>query len=78
MDLGRKVQVPDYLSRYYESSIGPFVSLSDLPPEEAVALQEKIRREGEVFASQRKADYLTPRRALEGKVRELFAAGSIT
>jgi hypothetical protein len=64
--------IPDYLSHYYEADRGPFVSLSNLPPEEAELIQEQIRREGKVFASQRKADYLQIRRELEDQVRALF------
>jgi len=64
--------IPDFLSHYYEASQGPFRNLSDLPPDEAEVILEKIRQKGDVFASKRAEDYLDIRRGLEGKVRELF------
>jgi hypothetical protein len=67
--------VPDFLSHYYEASDGPFQNLSDLPLTEAEEILERIRQGGERrFASQRAADYLSMRRELEERVRELFIA----
>ncbi len=73
--------LPDFLSHYYEAYsgsyravAGPFRSLSDLPLEEAESIQEQIRRDGNRFASQRAADYLVVRRALEERIRALFIA----
>ena len=63
---------PDYLSHYYEAAIGPFVNLSDLPPDEAEVHLNRIRQVAQTFASQRSADYLTIRRQLEDEVRGLF------
>ncbi|MBN1963525.1 MAG: hypothetical protein JW910_02690 [Anaerolineae bacterium] len=68
------ITLPDFLSHYYERAHGPFCNLSDLPPDEAERLLETIRWRGDVFASQRSADYLTIRRGLEERVRELFIA----
>lgn len=65
---------PDYLIHYYEASGGPFQNLSDLPPEEAEAIQESIRKDGNRFASRRAADYLAVRRELEDRIRALFIA----
>lgn len=65
---------PDVLCHYYEFSRGPFRTLSDLPPEQAEAILDAIRREGAVFASRRAQDYLTVRIGLEEKVRRLFIA----
>ena len=64
--------LPEYLCHYFEKAVGPLVSLSDLPAEKAEALQERLRREGKVFASRRQAEYLGIRRGLERQIRELF------
>jgi hypothetical protein len=66
--------LPDFLSHYYEASAGPCRSLSDLPFDAAEAIQERIRSEGNRFASQRAADYLAVRRELEERIRALFVA----
>ncbi len=66
--------LPDFLSHTYERDRGPFRSLSDLPPDAAERLLADLRRRGDVFASQRADDYLATRRALEERVRALFAA----
>ena len=66
------IVLPNYLSHYYENSIGPFVNLSDLPLEGAEAQLERIRRAGCTFASHRSADYLAVRRELEMRVRNIF------
>ena len=65
-------RVPNFLAHYYEAATGPFVNLSDLPVEEAGIILERIRGEGQIFASQRAQDYLTIRRELEERVRHLF------
>jgi hypothetical protein len=64
--------VPDFLSHYYEASVGPFVNLSDLPLAEAEQHMARIRQEGQIFASKRSDDYLAIRRDLEERVRNLF------
>ena len=64
--------IPDFLSHYYEFSIGPFINLSDLHPQQAEIQLTQIRQRGETFASQRSPDYLTIRRELESRVRKLF------
>lgn len=66
--------LPDFLTHYYEAASGPFRSLSDLPLDAAEAIQARIRAEGNRFASQRAADYLTIRRGLEEKIRAMFVA----
>jgi hypothetical protein len=60
------------LHHYYESRCGPFRNLSDLPPDEAEAVLRALRERGDVFASQRSADYLVVRRELEEQARNLF------
>ena len=65
---------PDFLNHYYEAAKGPFLNLSNLPADEAEAVLNEIRQEGIIFASKRTADYLTVRRELEVKVRQLFIA----
>jgi hypothetical protein len=68
------MDVPDFLTHYYEGARGPFRSLSTPCPEEAERLLEEIRRAGQTFASQRQEDYLTIRRKLEQVIRERFLA----
>jgi hypothetical protein len=63
---------PWFLHHYYEAECGPFRNLSDLAPEEAEAVQQRLRNRGDVFASRRSPDYLTTRRQLEERARELF------
>lgn len=67
-----KAGVPDFLSHYYENSQGPFRNLSMLPQAQAEQRLQDIRELGNLFASQRPADYLQVRRELENRVRELF------
>ncbi len=66
--------VPDYLAHYYEDELGPFRSLSDLPPDQAEAVLGQIRAAGATFASRRTEDYLAIRRGLEERVRQAFIA----
>ncbi len=66
--------IPGFLCHYYEASQGPFLNLSDLPLDEAERLLSQIRAAGDVFASQRAADYMEIRRELEKRVRNLFVA----
>lgn len=61
-----------FLYHYYESARGPFRSLTDLPLEEAMAVQQKLKEDKAVFASQRSDDYLVIRRDLEERARSLF------
>ncbi len=64
--------IPNFLTHYYAAEIGPFVNLSDLPPEEAEKVLEQIRQTQNTFASRRTRDYLKIRRELEAKMRVLF------
>ncbi|MDP4147229.1 MAG: GNAT family N-acetyltransferase [Bacillota bacterium] len=70
----KKTSMPKYLYHYYEASVGPFKSLTDLPLEEAEKILEDIRQEGITYASKRSKDYIVLRRGLEEKVRNLFVA----
>ncbi len=72
MEEGGITLLPVFLSHYYEAAAGPFRSLTDLPPDEAESIQERIRRDGNRFASKRAADYLGIRRELEERIRALF------
>ncbi|MCQ6562995.1 hypothetical protein [Paenibacillus mendelii] len=63
-----------FLYHYYEKEIGPFRNLSSLSPEKADEISNQIRQEGKTFASQRSSDYLTIRRELESRARDLFMA----
>lgn len=64
--------LPESLYHYFDCSYGPFFSLSDLADEEAEAVLQRIREQGVGFASQRAQDYMTIRRQLEQRVRQLF------
>jgi hypothetical protein len=62
----------NFISHYFDESTGPFRTLSDLEPEEADRILNEIRIQKKGFASKRSSDYLTIRRSLELKARELF------
>jgi len=64
--------VPEFLTHYYEASIGPFVSLSDLSDEDAEEVLEMLREEAKVFASRRPEEYLESRWGIETLLRHLF------
>jgi hypothetical protein len=70
--LNNMTSMPMYLYHYYEASIGPFRTLSDLSSKESERVLEDIREEGLMFAAKRSEDYMTIRRGLEYKVRNLF------
>lgn len=57
---------------YFEQNLGPFRNLSSLSHEEAETVTQQIRDQGRNFASQRSADYMTIRRALEHQAYEKF------
>jgi hypothetical protein len=67
-----KPVVPSSCYHYYERAVGPFVSLSELPPEEAERVQDQIREDGTRFASARALDYVKIRLELEQIARGLF------
>ncbi len=60
------------LFHYYDESTGPYRNLSDLEPAEAERVMDEIRRFKKGFAAKRSADYMTVRRSLEARARELF------
>ncbi|MCL2407492.1 MAG: hypothetical protein FWC95_06130 [Defluviitaleaceae bacterium] len=60
------------LYHYYEKSKGPFLSLSALPINEAVAIQNQLVSDNKTFAAQRNEKYLPRRLEIEGIVRNLF------
>ncbi|MCI3919447.1 hypothetical protein MO973_04280 [Paenibacillus sp. TRM 82003] len=60
------------LFHYYEFERGPFKNLSSLSDKQAEQVMKEIKDKGEIFASQRPADYLIIRRELENKAREIF------
>jgi hypothetical protein len=72
--MDKSTTLPDSLYHYYEASKGPFLNLSDFPLTEAEQVLDQIRQKGEIFASKRSPDYLTIRRELEIKVRQMFIA----
>ena len=61
-----------YLYHYFEKSKGPLLSLSALPIEEAVGIQNRIVSENKTFAAQRNERYLPRRKELERLVYTLF------
>ena len=62
-----------FLYHYYDKTIGPFVNLSDLPPDEANAVISKIKIEKpNVQCAQRDPDYMFRRRMYEDILRKLF------
>ena len=60
------------LYHYFEKSKGPFLSLSALPINEAIAIQDQLISDNKTFAAQRTDKYLPRRRELEKIVHELF------
>jgi len=61
-----------YLYHYYEENTGPFRNLSSLSHDEAERVLDRIKTEGNVFASQRSDDYMKTRIELESKARAMF------
>ena len=66
--------VPAELCHYYDKEAGPFRSLSDLTQVEAEQVLERIRGQGDTFASRRAPEYIRVRLELEARVRALFVA----
>lgn len=62
------------LYHYYERNQGPFKNLSALEIDEAEKILQKIRYNGDTFASKRSLDYIKIRKELENKAREAFIA----
>lgn len=60
------------LYHYYEAEKGPFKNLSALEIDEAEEILQKIRNNGDTFASKRSMDYIKIRKELENKAREAF------
>jgi len=60
------------LYHYFERSVGPFVSLSGLPLEQAQRIQNRLRIANKTFAAQRNEQYLARRKYLETLTRTLF------
>lgn len=69
-----KINIPDFLTHYYDVARGPFRSLTALAPDEADRIQAQLCADGSGFASQRAPDYLAIRRELEARIRALFVA----
>lgn len=62
-----------YLYHYYDSKIGPFVSLSDLPPDEAEAVLAAIKRDRpHVQSAKRQPSYIEDRRHYEEILKAEF------
>jgi len=61
------------LYHYFEKSIGPLRSISDLSDEEAESVLRRIKAEKpDAFISKRPEDYVAKRRRFEGILREEF------
>lgn len=61
-----------FLYHYYEAENGPFRNLSALSDDRAGQIMERLRLHGTAFAGRRPGDYLTVRRQLEERARNLF------
>ncbi len=68
--------VPDFATHYYRASRAPFLNLSDLPDEQAVAVMAELTRERREGAQQRPfgRTYLEMRRTAEDRLRQRFTA----
>ena len=64
----------EWLYHYFERETGPFRNLSDLSPEEAMAIHTQLKKRKDVFASKRSDDYYIIRRQLEEEARRRFIA----
>ena len=62
-----------YLYHYFDKAVGPFISLSDIPIEEAKAIMDKIKqaRPGTLHAG-RHPEYMERRHRNENKLKTLF------
>jgi hypothetical protein len=62
-----------YLYHYYERQNGPFLSLSDLPDDEAQRIQDALKEDGNIY-SRRDSDgrYMFYRRMIESRIRSIF------
>ncbi|MCU6713205.1 hypothetical protein M6D81_31355 [Paenibacillus sp. J5C_2022] len=61
-----------HLYHYYDEDIGPFRSLSLLSEEKAHRVFNRIRLEGNTFASRRSNDYMAIRKELEALAHDQF------
>ncbi|GIO41682.1 hypothetical protein J41TS4_14400 [Paenibacillus apis] len=61
-----------FLYHYFEKEQGPFKNLSKLSVQDAIEVSHVIRKEGNIFASQRSDEYIVIRRELEKIAREQF------
>lgn len=62
----------EYIYHYYEKTVGPFVSLSGLPLDNAQNILDALIAENKTFAAKRSNTYLARRRELEQMVRRIF------
>lgn len=61
-----------FLYHYFEKSKGPFLSIMDLPHEQAIETLGQIQERNVNLVNPRKHWFLNTRRGLEKKVRDLF------
>ncbi len=68
--------VPDFAAHYYRASRAPFLSLSDLPDEQAMAVMAELIREQREGLQQRPfgRTYIQMRRVVEDRLRRQFIA----
>jgi len=68
--------VPGFATHYYRASRAPFLNLSDLPDEQAVAVMAELTRERREGAQRRPfgRTYLEMRRTAEDRLRQRFTA----
>ena len=72
---GREI-IPDFATHYYRASRAPFLNLSDLPGEQAMAVMAELTLERRAGLQQRPfgRTYMEMRRVVEERLRRQFAA----
>ena len=66
------MNVPVYLSHYFDREKGPFLNILDLPSEQRREVENDLRNDEAVFNSLRPADYLETRMKVERWLRLSF------
>jgi len=70
------LNIPDFLTRYYQQGEYPFMSLNDLPLEEANRVKTRYCQKNGIGRFYAQGDYLVHRRKIEGWIyNELIRLG---
>ena len=76
LNFGGKVNIPDFLTRYYQKGEYPFMSLNDLPLEEANRIKTEYCEKNGIGKFYAQDDYLVHRKEIEGWIyNELIRLG---